>query len=172
MYGLGSMVGVSLPECQLALASLVGGSLEDIGILEVLANNNIAQTAAAITYWNFVQGTLTTTLFPAVLFAIPAYILNISRFFVLGFALAPVGPQASLLLFHIPVIVIELMAYTLVTAGGGILLRTIAKRGFGNIRLAINNLMLMVPIAFLLLVIGAWYESIEILWLLPMLMTP
>ncbi|MEM7738369.1 MAG: hypothetical protein AAF267_21545 [Deinococcota bacterium] len=172
MYGLGSLAGVSLPECQVALASLVGGSLEDIGILDVLANNNIAQTAAAITYWNFVQGTLTTTLFPAVLFAIPAYLLNISRFFVLGFALAPVGPQAGLLLFHIPVIVIELMAYTLVTAGGGILLRTIVKRGFGNIRLAINNLMLMVPIAFLLLVIGAWYESIEILWLLPMLMTP
>lgn len=172
MYTFGSIVGASLPECQLAIATFVGGSLDDIGIMEVLSNNNVAQTAAAITYWNFVQGTLTTTLFPALLLAIPAYLLNISRFFVLGFALAPVGPQASMLLFHLPVIVIELLAYILVTAGGGIMLGTLAKQGFGSIRLAVRRLLLMLPIAFLLLVLGAWYESIEILWLLPAIMAP
>jgi len=172
MYVFGSILGTSLPECQLAIATFVGGSLDDIGIMEVLDNNNVAQTAAAITYWNFLQGTLTTTLFPAALLAIPAYLLNLSRFFVLGFALAPVGPQASMLLFHLPVIIIELLAYILVTAGGGIMLGTLAKQGFGSIRLAVRRLLLMLPIAFLLLVIGAWYESIEILWLLPAIMTP
>jgi hypothetical protein len=172
VYTFGSILGTSLPECQVAIATFVGGSLDDIGIMQVLDNNNVAQTAAAITYWNFVQGTLTTTLFPAALLAIPAYLLNLSRFFVLGFALAPVGPQASMLLFHVPVIIIELLAYILVTAGGGIMLGTLAKQGFGSIRLAVRKLLLMVPIAFLLLVIGAWYESIEILWLLPAIMAP
>ena len=51
------------------------------------------------------------------------------------------------------------MAYVLVTAGGGMLLVTLIRGGFPAFRLAFRKLTLMLPIAFLLLVIGAWYEA-------------
>ena len=56
-------------------------------------------------------------------------------------------------------IVVELSAYVLVTAGGGMLLVTLVRKGFGSFRLALRKLTMMVPLAFLLLVIGAWYEA-------------
>jgi hypothetical protein len=167
-YGLGSLFGASLPECQEAIAVLVGGALGDAGVIDVLQQDNVPVTAAVITYWNFLNGTLLTTLTPALFFAVPAYLINLLRFFVLGVALAPVGPQAQLLIFHLPVIVIELLAYILVTAGGGIFLMTLIREGFAGFREGVRRLFLMVPIAFLLLVIGAWYESYEILRLIPM----
>jgi hypothetical protein len=167
-YGLGSLFGANLPECQEAIAILVGGTLGDTGVIDVLQQDNLPVTAAVITYWNFLNGTLLTTLTPALFFAVPAYLINLLRFFVLGVALAPVGPQAGLLVFHLPVIVIELLAYILVTAGGGIFLMTLIRKGFAGFREGVRYLFLMVPIAFLLLVIGAWYESYEILRLIPM----
>ncbi len=168
IYTLGSLAGTAVPECQEALATIVGGSIEDTGVVDVLNQGSIPQTAAVITYWNFLQGAIVTTFSPAILFGVLAYLINFARFFVLGFALAPVGPQAALLVFHIPVIIIELLAYILITAGGGILLATIIRQGFSSFRLAIRRLVLTVPIALLLLMIGAWYESVEILWLIPL----
>lgn len=171
-YGLGSWFGATLPDCQYAIAVLVGGSLTDIGVTDVLQDDNVPKLAAVITYWNFMQGTLLTTLIPAYLFAIPAYLINLVRFFVVGVALAPVGPQAALLLFHLPVIVIELLAYTLVTAGGAIFLVSFIREGLRGYRTAVRRLLLTVPIAFILLVVGAWYESFEILRLLPAVAGP
>lgn len=168
VYTLGSLAGTAVPECQEALATVVGGSLEDTGVVDIVRNGNIPQTAAVITYWNFLQGAILTTFSPAFLFGIPAYLINLARFFVLGFALAPVGPQAALLVFHVPVIVIELLAYILVTAGGGIFLATLIRQGFSGFREGVRRLALTVPIALVLLTVGAWYESVEILWLIPL----
>ncbi|MDZ7705850.1 MAG: stage II sporulation protein M [Trueperaceae bacterium] len=170
VYTLGSLAGTAVPECQEALATIVGGSLEDTGVVDIVSNGNIPQTAAVITYWNFIQGAILTTFSPAFLFGIPAYLINLARFFVLGFALAPVGPQAALLVFHVPVIVIELLAYILVTAGGGIFLATLIRQGFSGFRQGVRRLALTVPIALVLLTVGAWYESAEILWLIPLFM--
>ena len=167
-YGLGSMFGAGVPECQEAVAAMVGGALGETGVVDVLQDDNVPKTAAVITYWNFLYGTIATTLFPAFLFGIPAYLINIPRYFVLGVALAPVGPNVDLLVFHLPVIVIELMAYVLVTAGGLIFLMTLVREGFAAFRTATQRLLLTRPIAFLLLVVGAWYESYEILRLIPM----
>ncbi len=172
IYGLGSWFGVSLPDCQLAVATLAVGGLANIGVIDLLQDNNVPKLAAAITYWNFTQGTLLTTLIPAYLFAIPAYIINLGRFFVLGVALAPVGPLAALLPFHLPVIAIELLAYIIVTAGGAIFLVSFVRDGLKGYRAAVRRLLLMVPIAFVLLVIGAWYESFAILRLIPAVAGP
>ena len=166
-YIFGSLAGISLPECQEALAVFVSNSLRSTGVVDVLEENSVPKLAAVITYWNFVQGSLATTLIPAAFFAVPAYIINIARFFMLGFALAPVGETAGLLLFHLPVIIIELLAYVLITAGGGIFVATLFRQGFANFRLAMRKLLYTIPVAFVLLLIGAWYESVEILRLIP-----
>ncbi|MBS3968166.1 MAG: hypothetical protein KGZ60_12990 [Truepera sp.] len=171
-YGLGSWFGVTLPDCQLAVATLAVGGLDSIGVVDVLQANNVPKLAAVITYWNFTQGTLLTTLIPAYLFAIPAYVINLGRFFVLGVALAPVGPLAALLPFHVPVILIELLAYTLVTAGGAIFLVSFIREGLKGYRTAVRRLLLTLPIAFILLVAGAWYESFAILRLIPAVAGP
>lgn len=168
-YGLGSWMGASVPECQAAVATIVGGGLSETGVVDVLEEGSVPHTAAVITYWNFLNGTIFTTLIPAFIFGIPAYLLNFFRFMFLGVALAPADPQFMVpLLFHLPVIIIELMAYILVTAGGGMFLMTLIREGFKGFSTAATRLLLMVPIAFLLLVIGAWYESYEILRLVPM----
>lgn len=172
IYGLGSWFGVSLPDCQLAVATLAVGGLDNIGVVDVLQDNNVPKLAAVITYWNFTQGALLTTLVPAYLFAIPAYVINLGRFFVLGVALAPVGPLAALLPFHLPVIIIELLAYIIVTAGGAIFLVSFIRTGLKGYRTAVRRLLLTVPLAFILLVIGAWYESFAILRLIPAVVGP
>lgn len=166
-YTLGSLFGVALPECQQAIGSFVGDQLAETGVVDVLATDSVPQLSVAITYWNFVNGAINTTLGPAIIFALPAYLINLSRFFLIGIALAPVGAQAVVLIFHLPVIIIELMAYVLITAGGGIFAMTLIRQGLRSFREAFRRLILTVPIAFVLLVIGAWYESFEILRLIP-----
>jgi hypothetical protein len=60
-------------------------------------------------------------------------------------------------------IVIELTAYFLVVAGGGMLLVTIVRQGFGAFGLALRKTTHMLLVAGVLLLIGAWYEVAIIL---------
>lgn len=166
LYGAflaGTLTGAGLPaECEAAFAGLIGSGLGTIGILEVAQRGDVAQLAAVITYWNFTMGTLLTTLLPAYLLAVPAYLINAVRFFALGI---PFGfnLDPTLLALQAPVIVLELLAYILVTAGGGIFLATLLRKGFGAYREGLTNLLLMLPLALLLLIAAAWYEAYLIL---------
>ncbi len=167
-YALGSLIGLGLPQdCHIAITNVVGAGVAGTGVVDIYATRDVARAAAATALWNFSMGTVITTFIPAYLFAVPAYLINLVRFFILGVALAPVGPTADLLIFHLPVILIELMAYVLVTAGGAMLLVTLIRQGFKGYREGLRKLFLMLPIALVLLVIGAWYEAFELLYLIP-----
>ena len=165
-FVLGIVVGNGLPEaCHAYITEMLNTGVSDIGIVEVLETGDIARVAAAITFWNFSMGAIVTTLLPASLFALPAYLLNFSRFFYIAIPFADLPPVA--VVAHLPVIVIELLAYILVTAGGGIFLATLIRQGWRKgYREGLKRLFLMIPIALVLLVIAAWYESFEILWFL------
>jgi hypothetical protein len=99
----------------------------------------------------------------ALLFAVPAYFLNAIRFYVIGI---PFGYQGFGSFFEVVLalilFVVELMAYVLITAGGGMFLITLIRQGFKGLNLAFRKLAMMLPIAMLLLVIGAWYEALVI----------
>lgn len=168
-YILGTASGVNLPTCQAGLINVVQSSLSNSGIIDAIDGGNVASAATVIASWNFVQGAVVTTFSPALLFGIPAYLVNFARFFMLGFALAPTADVLPLFMWHIPVIIIELLAYILVTAGGGMVLVTVLREGMRAFGLGVRKLLSMLPIAFLLLLIGAWYEALEILVIIPSL---
>ena len=164
-FVLGVLTGQTMPEnCNAYITETLSQGTNDIGIIEIIQTGDIARIAAAITFWNFSMGAIITTLLPASLFAVPAYILNLLRFFYLAIPFANIPTQT--LTLHLPVIIIELLAYILITAGGGIFLATLIRKGWKGYREGLRKLFLMVPIALVLLVIGAWYESFEVLWLL------
>ena len=162
---LGMVAGANMPEaCLSYIRETLSAGISDIGIVEVLESGDIARVAAAISFWNFSMGVIVTTLLPASIFAVPAYLLNISRFFYLAIPFADAPPVG--LFIHLPVIIIELLAYILITAGGGIFLATLIRQGWKKgYPEGLRRLFLMVPIALVLLVAAAWYESIEILWI-------
>ena len=60
-------------------------------------------------------------------------------------------------------LLLELTAYFLVVAGGGMLLGGVIRGGFAAIGPSVRKLVLMLPLAGLLLLIGAWYEAVVIL---------
>jgi hypothetical protein len=166
LYGaffLGMFTGSALPdECQTAFMAFIGTSLDAIGVTDVAQRGDAAALAATIAYWNFTMGTFVTTLLPAAFFGIPAYLLNGARFYTLG---VPFGFtfDPGVFVLQLPVIVLELLAYILVTAGGGMLLVTLIRQGFGGFREGLAKLFLMLPIALLLLIAGAWYEAFLVL---------
>lgn len=164
-FGLGLITGKNTPpECHAYLVEVINTGISDIGIVEILESKDVARLAAAISFWNFSMGAITTTFLPASFFALPAYLLNFFRFFYLAIPFANAPPLAMFL--HLPVIIVELLAYILVTTGGGMFLATLIRQGWKAYREGLEKLFLMIPIALVLLVIAAWYESFELLLLL------
>lgn len=164
-FALGAFSGSQLPEeCTDATLAVVNEAISAVGAAEAYGSGNVMRAAAVTFYQNFVVVTLSVTFSLALLFGIPAYLLSLASFFVqaipFGLVGAFAGPQA---LFVIVLILLELTAYFLVVAGGGILLRTLVKNGFGSLSLAVSRLALMLPIAMLLLLVGAWYEAAMLL---------
>lgn len=162
LFALGVFSGANLPpECQVAIAEFVERGVSGLGATEAYESGNVARAAVVTMYQNFVMGTLVTTYGVAFIsFGVLAYLLNGARFLALGlpFGFLTQADPVTLLAVLI-LIVVELMAYVLVTAGGGMLLATLIRQGFGGFRLAFRKLTMMLPIAFLLLVVGAWYEA-------------
>ncbi|MEX2536455.1 MAG: hypothetical protein WD273_12740 [Trueperaceae bacterium] len=161
VFALGVVTGSGLPEeCTDAALAVVNEAITAVGATEAYGSGNVARAAAVTFYQNFVVVTLSVTFSLALLFGVPAYLLSLVSFFVqaipFGLVDAFASPQAT---FVIVLILIELTAYFLVVAGGGILLRTLIRNGFGAFSLAVSRLALMLPIAMLLLLIGAWYEA-------------
>ena len=162
LFALGLGVGAGLPpECQVAISSFVETTVEELGAAEAYGSDNVARAAVVTLYQNFVMGTLVTTFSVTfITLGIGAYLLNGLRFLAIGVPfgfLVDAGPLN--LLFVLILIVVELSAYVVVTAGGGIFLMTVIREGFKGFRAGARKLILMLPIAFLLLMLGAWYEA-------------
>ncbi len=162
LFGLGVFTGANLPPvCAQTVTQLVEEGVSQLGAAQAYESGNVARAAAATLYQNFVMGAVVTTYGVAFIsFGVLAYILNGARFLALGvpFGFLTQSDPATLLSIAV-LILIELMAYVLVTAGGGMLLVTLIRGGLAGFRLAFRKLTMMLPIAFLLLVIGAWYEA-------------
>ena len=166
LFGLGVFTGANLPPvCARTVTQLVEQGVSQLGAAQAYESGNVARAAVVTLYQNFVMGAVVTTYGVAFIsFGVLAYVFNGVRFLVLGvpFGFLTQSDPATLLSIVI-LILVELMAYVLVTAGGGMLLVTLIRGGFSAFRLAFRKLTLMLPIAFLLLVIGAWYEAVIII---------
>jgi len=166
LFGLGVFTGANLPPvCAQAITELVEQGVAQLGAAQAYESGNVARAAVVTLYQNFVMGALVTSYGVAFIsFGVLAYVLNGARFLALGlpFGFLTQADPVTLLTVLI-LIVVELMAYALVTAGGGMLLVTLIRGRFGGFRLAFRKLTLMLPLAFLLLVIGAWYEAAVII---------
>ncbi len=168
LYGAfagGVWTGAALPpECDDAVLVVLGQALGQVGATDALLAGDPLRLAVTIFYQNF--GVVTLLLFwLGLLFGIPAYLLAFPQFFANGLPFGVLydasGPLA--LLGTVLLIVIELTAYFLVVAGGGMLLVTIVRHGLAGFPLALRKTLAMLTIAAVLLVIGAWYEVVLIM---------
>ena len=161
VFALGVVTGSQLPdECEEAALTVVNQAITAVGATEAYGSGNVGRAAAVTFYQNFVVVTLSVTFSLALLFGVPAYLLSVVSFFVQAIPFGLVDAFGSgQVLFIVVLILLELTAYFLVVAGGGILLRTLIRSGFSALPLAVSRLALMLPIAMVLLLIGAWYEA-------------
>ena len=159
-FAAGVWSGAALPpECDDAVMAVLGQALGQVGATDALLSGDPLRLGVTIFYQNF--GVVTLLLFwLGLIFGIPAYLLAFPQFFANGLPFGVLfemtGPLA--LLGTVLLIVIELTAYFLVVAGGGMLLVTIIRQGLGGFPLALRKTLAMLTIAGVLLVIGAWYE--------------
>lgn len=163
MYGAffaGFWSGASLPsECDDAVAAVLGQALGQVGATDALLSGDPLRLAVTIFYQNF--GVVTLLLFwLGLLLGVPAYLMAFPQFFVNGLPFGALYSYSGVvdLLGTVVLIVIELSAYFLVVAGGGMLLVTIIRHGLGGFPLALRKTLSMLTVAAVLLVAGAWYE--------------
>ncbi len=164
-FAAGVWSGSALPpECDDAVMAVLGQALGQVGATDALLAGDPLRLAVTIFYQNF--GVVTLLLFwLGLLFGVPAYLLAFPQFFANGLPFGVLydvtGPLA--LLATAVLIVIELTAYFLVVAGGGMLLVTIVRQGLGSFPLALRKTLSMLAIAAVLLILGAWYEVLLLL---------
>ena len=162
LFGVGVFTGANLPPvCAQTLTELVEEGVTQLGAAQAYESGNVARAAVVTLYQNFVMGALVTSYGVAFIsFGVLAYLLNGARFLALGLPFGFLTQADPLTLLSVMIlIIVELMAYVLVTAGGGMLLVTLIRQGFAGFRGAFHKLTMMLPLAFLLLVVGAWYEA-------------
>ena len=161
-FGMGALLGSALPdECEAAIVEVVTSAVTSLGATEAYSSGNVARAAVTTFYQNFVVVTMSVTFSLAALFGVPAYLFAGLSFFAQGIPfglLGGAGVLESVLILIL--LVLELTAYFLVVAGGGMLLATLFSPGEGRMFRAYRKLLLMLPIAGLLLLAGAWYEPI------------
>jgi hypothetical protein len=167
-YGLfvvGAIAGLSSPKFVELFQEFASGALAQGG-LEKLATSGVASGAFGITLNNLRAG-VATSFIGGFLFAIPAYLLFLGQTLFYGFVLSPVGLPIVAFLLHIPTIIVEFAAYFYVVAASGIMLARIIGRI--PYAMAVRDYVKCLPVAVTVLVIAAWYESFEVLVLIPML---
>ncbi len=164
-FALGAISGSALPEaCAEAVLTVLQGSLESTGATQAVESGNILRAALTIWYQNFVVVNVVVFFTLAVLFGVPGYLGAAVILFVNGIPFGLVGSFGLLqLVFLALLIFLELTAHAVVVAGGGIMLKTVIRGGFSAFSEGVRRLVLMIPLAFLLLLIGAWYESFLII---------
>ncbi len=166
LFALGTMIGLAEPRITKMISEFLGTVLSANGIAE-LTQTNVASAAFGITWNNMRSGIFLTSYVPGSFFAVPAYLIAFIQYPFYGLALAPVGtlPLAAWLL-HLPTIIIELGAYIYIVASSGVmLLRIIRKTSFATAFLDYTRCL---PFAIVFLVLAAWYEAIEIMYLIPL----
>lgn len=165
VFALGVLAGAGLPDaCGDAVLAVLNETLASVGAVQAINSGSVLQASAVIFYQNFVVVTLTVLFGAALLFGVPAYLLALASFFVQAIPFGLLGTASgSGLVFALVLLALELTAYFLVVAGGGMLLATVVKRGFAGFAEGVNKLALMLPLALLLLLIGAWYEAAVII---------
>lgn len=165
IFGLGVLTGSALPEtCEQAILDVVSQAIGAVGATDAYGSGNVARAAATTFYQNFVVVTASVTFSLAAILGVPAYIFAAFSFFTQGIPFGLLGGGSALQLLSLLVLlVLELTSYFLVVAGGGMLLATIFSRRQGAFVQAYRKLLLMLPIAGVLLLIGAWYEALLII---------
>lgn len=166
LFGIGVFTGANLPPvCAQTLTELVEEGVTQLGAAQAYESGNVARAAVVTLYQNFVMGVLVTSYGVAFIsFGVLAYLLNGARFLALGLPFGFLTQADPLTLLSVLILIlVELMAYVLVTAGGGMLLVTLIRGGLAGFRGAFRKLTMMLPLAFLLLVVGAWYEAAVII---------
>lgn len=164
LFVLGSLTAYASPEMAGLVQRLVGGALEQIGLGEGEVRGGVLEFALLIFYWNFTRGLVLTTAMPGLLLGVPALLINAFRYFLFGFALSPALFPTAAFLAHVPTLIIELQAYILGTFGGMVLAsRVLRGEGF---RPGLRTVGLMVYLGGFFLLVGAWYEALEIVVLL------
>jgi len=166
LFGLGAFVGTTLPvECEQAVLDVVNAAIGTVGASQAYGSGNVLRAAATTYFQNFVVVTTSVTFPLAALFGVPAYVFAAASFFTQGIPfglLASGGPIYILLLLVL--LALELTSYFLVVAGGGMLLATLVRPGPpGRFARGFRKLLLMLPIAGVILLVGAWYEALIII---------
>ncbi len=165
IFTVGVLTGMALPEaCKESVHTVLLHLVGSVGATEAYGSGNIARAATITFYQNFGSVTLMVLYGSALLFGFPAYLISTLSFYIQGvpFGLLGGGNPIDMLITMI-VIVLELSAYFLVVAGGGIFLATLIKKGFKGFSEGLNKLTLMLPVALVLLLIGAWFEAFMII---------
>ena len=165
LFGLGMLTGSNLPQvCADAVLSFVETAVTSLGAVEAYGSLNVSRAAVITFYQNFGVVSLSLLFGSSLLFGVPAYLIGALSFYAQGIPFGLVGSiNAANLVFVLILLVLELTSYFLIIGGGGVLLATIIKGGFGAVREAIRKLALMLPFALLFLLAGAWYEAVLII---------
>lgn len=161
-FALGAAAGSTLPpECDDAVLAVIEGAIEQLGASQAYGSGDVARAAVVTFYQNFVVVTFSIHFFLTLLLGVPSYLLAVPQFFVLGLPFGLVGAGSLLALVPMVVLIaLELTAYFLVISGGGIVLGTIFRRGFGAYPSAARQAASLLVPAGLLLLAGAWYEAV------------
>ncbi|GGJ24019.1 hypothetical protein GCM10008938_07730 [Deinococcus roseus] len=166
LYG-GFVLGLSVAYQDLEFARELQGylnsNLSSTGIQQFVGTG-VLSLATAITLWNFISGAVLTTFLPGLLLGVPAVLFNLFRFLVLGLGLSPALIPTSHFVPHIPVMVLELQGYVFVASFAMVTVVRIFKEGFGK---AMKDYPLSLLVALVFLMLGNWYEAIELLYLVP-----
>jgi hypothetical protein len=167
LFGLGVFGGASLPpSCDTAVLAVLEGAIAEVGALQAYGSGDVARAAVVTFYQNFVVVTFSLHFFLVLLLGIPSYLVAIPQFFVLGVPFGLLAGTSALALVPVVVLVlVELTAYFLVVSGGGIVLGTLFRRGFGAYPQAVRTAASLLVPAGLLLLFGAWYEAILLVWI-------
>lgn len=165
LFGLGALSGSQLPEsCDAAILEILDTAITNVGATAAYGSGDVPRAAATTFYQNFVVVTVSVTFTLALLFGIPAYLFAGFSFFVQGvpFGLLGGGGVGEFLMVAV-LILLELTAYFLVVAGGGMLLSTVVRKGLGAYGVGLRKLVSVLSIALVLLLVGAWYEAAVII---------
>lgn len=165
LFGLGALSGSQLPEsCDEAILEVLDTAITSVGATAAYGSGDVPRAAATTFYQNFVVVTVSVTFTLALLFGVPAYLFAGFSFFVQGvpFGLLAGGGLGEYLMLGV-LLLLELTAYFIVVAGGGMLLSTVWRRGLGAYGIGLRKLVSMLSLALVLLLVGAWYEAAVII---------
>lgn len=161
LFTLGVITGTRMPdECRAPILDTLTTAVNNTGATNAYANNT--PTAATVTFTqNFLVVSTTTLAGSGLILGAPAYLIGTLSFYTQGIPFGLIGNQPpAQLAFVITLLLLELAAYFTVIAGAGMLLATVLKEGLEKYLLGIKKLGLMLTLAGVTLMIGAWYEPL------------